>query len=150
MVAKVSVNELPFMAIQRFFRNNGFVPAYNNCHVEIESPDQSDERYQLGVLKQEDLKPRYFLGFIRLQPRRPRRLLVGILYYHKHCMDKRIDVKNWLFKVYGRDSLPMAKDLAIKIGSDFDVHIIVELVEEGQKYEKYCSENSCMGPDHSY
>ncbi|HSV95186.1 MAG TPA: hypothetical protein VLH94_04435 [Spirochaetia bacterium] len=91
----------------------------------------------LGILlNNRSAKPKTCLfGLIK---KMPRRTFLGVIWFDnqpRHANENR-----WIFEIYGREYVDLAKQIAKELSSLFNVAITVHLISEQTACEKYLSD----------
>ena len=77
-----------------------------------------NERYALGILSRIKTKRLFFS--------RSHHFFIGVVSFEKDP---------WVFKVYGREFLEPARNIAEELAAEFGAHIIVKLIDEESRLE---------------
>ena len=113
-------------------QKDGLVPAWTNGHS-IESDGEIDDMLQThgtcGFLLDRRTQRRFFS---RLLPRDPRWFIGTLVFMNK---EKGVSGKEWLFEVYGRQHVPLVREIAENLSRQFDVGIHVRLDREDHQLE---------------
>jgi len=78
---------------------------------------------------------RYFFGLISQKPRRD---FIGTIWFENE--PRGAHEGRWVFEVYGRKHVELAKRLALELSSTFSSKITVHLVSEQTREETYLSD----------
>jgi len=106
--------------------------------------DSQSRAYSFGVLcGDSEVKPRRLFG---LFARKPRRLFLGVIWFGESSYDG-VSESHWIFDVFGRDGVELARQLAEEMASKFDVDITVNLVREEPHLEAFVSDHACCPCD---
>jgi hypothetical protein len=68
----------------------------------------------------------------------PRRTMYGVLWLSNKA--RNATQNNWVIEVYGDDSLPLMKELADKLSSEFQTSVHLKLVSERVQTETFISD----------
>ena len=78
----------------------------------------------------------------------PRKKFLGVIWFGKDTWIKRLftllllgvynkDEKNWLFKVYGEENLPLFRELAVEMVKEFGVTISIYCADKKNREERF-------------
>lgn len=126
--ASVNYVEATAIRVGRWLREKNLVPAWRPA-ADLRS--LSDD-VSVGVFRKDpEAKPsKRFFGLIT---REPLHEFIGTVYYGGVLQPP--NEQKWVFEVYGRKNVELAKQLATEMASTFTTNITVQLVQEEREFK---------------